>query len=335
MSGLFGLPVRGAAAEARPFAVVDLHVDLPYRHSFKGESFARGLGEFPAAELRRAGVVGVLLPLFVPQWVSAEGPRAADYERSYEQTFARLLETPPYALPGCGVGRAGTEARSVQTWLAFEGAGHLEPDLASVGSWMLRGVRSFGLVHTEHNELATSSGRPQRAGTGLTPRGRELVSVIQELGGLIDVSHASDAATDEILDQAQAVGAVVIASHSNARALAAHPRNLEDRQLRRIAETGGVIGINFHQPFLSASGRASLRDVVRQIQHVSRVAGIDHVALGSDFEGGIRPVPELRDATRYRVLAEALLAAGFGPAEVRKVMAENALRVLCRGGQGG
>src|SRR5690606_16110384 len=164
---------------------------------------------------------------------------------------------------------------------------------------------------------------------GLTPKGREVVEKIQGLGGLVDVSHASDAATDEILDRAASERAIVIATHSNARALAAHPRNLTDAQIRAIGESGGVIGVNFHQPFLSGSGRASLKNVVDQVLHLKRVAGVEHVALGSDFEGGIRPVAELADASRYQTLAQALLEAGLSRQEVRQVMGENALRVLC------
>lgn len=325
---LGGLPWRGARAAERPFAVVDLHVDLPYRHVFRGMPFGEGLGQFRAPELEAAGLVGVLFPLFVP--ASTGGPRAEDYERTYGILFERILETPPYSLPGCGIRQAGPGVvRQVQSWLAFEGAAHLEPTRSDVASWMVRGVRSFGLVHTQHNALATSSSEPVGTRGGLSERGRLLLGILQELGGVVDVSHASDEATKEILQSAERAGSIVIASHSNARARAAHPRNLTDDQIRGIARTGGVVGVNFHQPFLAGSGRASLRQVIEHVRHVIRVADIDHVAVGSDFEGGIRPVPELRSAARYQVLAQALLDAGLSREDVRKVLSENALRVLC------
>lgn len=327
---LAGLPWRGARATERPFAVVDLHVDLPYQHVFKGMPFGAGLGQFRAPELEAAGLVGVLFPLFVPTSSASGGPRAEDYERPYGILFARILETPPYSLPGCGVRQAGPGvARQVQSWLAFEGAAHLEPTRRDVASWMVRGVRSFGLVHTRHNALATSSSEPVGTRGGLSERGRRLLDILHELGGVVDVSHASDEATNEILQSAERARSVVIASHSNARARAAHPRNLTDDQIRGIARTGGVVGINFHQPFLVSNGRAGLRQVVEHVRHVVRVAGIDHVAVGSDFEGGIRPVPELQSAARYQVLAQALLDSGLSRDDVRKVLSENALRVLC------
>ncbi len=318
--------------EPRPFAVVDLHVDLPYRHGYKGKPFASGLGEFVANHLEAAGVVGVVFPLYVPDWASPEGPRPVDLEDSYARVFGQILETPPYALPGCGIRRAGgPEPRGVQTFLAFEGAAPVEPTSEAVDGWMLRGVRSWGLVHSKHNALATSSGESARGDLGLTVRGRKLARTILASGGTIDVSHASDRAVRDVLELSAEFAAPVVATHSNARKLAPHPRNLTDDQLRAIGRSGGVVGINFHQTFLAPRTRkAGLSQVVEQVRHVARVAGSEHVAIGSDYEGGIHPVPELADASRYQRLAEALLDAGMTRAEVRGVMGENALRVLCR-----
>jgi membrane dipeptidase len=163
------------------------------------------------------------------------------------------------------------------------------------------------------------------------------VEIVYRLSGVVDVSHASDQATDDALIIARSMGRPLVATHSNARALAPHPRNLTDAQIRGIAASGGVVGINFHQPFLAeAPGKgANLSDVVRQVKHIRQVGGIDVVAIGSDFEGGISPVPELSDASRFPVLHRALRAAGFSAQEVRKVFSQNALRVLCRGGGSG
>jgi membrane dipeptidase len=145
----------------------------------------------------------------------------------------------------------------------------------------------------------------------------------------VDVSHASDRAVADVLALAQKTGGVVVATHSNARALCDHPRNLSDQQLRGIAATGGVVGLNFHSPFVVRGRPATLADVVRQAKHLVKVAGIEHVAIGADFEGGIRPAKGLEDASRFPELAQALLEAGLPSAAVRKVFSENALRVLC------
>lgn len=317
-------------AEA-PVPVIDLHVDLPYRSGYAGGTFEEGSGQFRATDLVPAGLRGVVLPLYLPKDASPEGRTEAELERSYARVFGQLLRTPPYSLPGCGVRRAGGSARGVETWLAFEGAGQVEPDQPTVRQWLLRGVRVFGLVHSEHNSLATSSGEPSARGLGLTERGRRFVKVVQEAGGIIDVSHASDAATDEVLDLAEQSGVPVVATHSNARALADHPRNLTDEQIRRIGRSGGVVGVNFHGRFLEPkSGRGTTADVVAQVEHIARVGGDASVAIGSDFEGGIRAAAGLEDATRYRALGEALAKRGHARGRVAAFFSDNARRVLCR-----
>jgi membrane dipeptidase len=217
----------------------------------------------------------------------------------------------------------------VRTWLAFEGAAPLAGDPDAVSRWSARGVRIFGLVHTSDNALATSSAGSRVPAHGLTDAGRELVRRVHASGGVVDVSHASDPATDEVIRMALADGVPAVATHSNARALAPHPRNLTDDQIRGIARTGGVVGINFHSRFLVAEGRAEIADVVRHVRHVARVAGTDHVALGSDFEGDIHPPRGLQDVAALPRLARALEADGLPRADVEKIFSRNALRVLC------
>lgn len=325
---------RALEAEERPVPVVDLHVDLPYQHIYKDRDFAGGSGQMTRSKLRAGGVRGLVLPLYLPRDASPEGRTLAELERAYAGVFSAILATAPYSLPGCAVRRAGGTARGVDTYLAFEGAGQFAGRRGELARWVMRGVRSFGLVHADHNELATSSGQSLqsvRGPRGLTDEGREVVREVFALGGLLDVSHASDAATDEVLRMAQTHSGVVIASHSNARVLSPHPRNLTDEQIRGIAAVGGVVGVNFHQPYLSPAGggRAALEDVVRQVAHLRRVGGVEVLALGSDFEGGIRPVPGLEDAGKFQRLAEALRRAGWVRPEIEQLFFRNAERVLC------
>ena len=331
------LPARGADTTPRPFGVIDLHVDLSYEHNYKGHPFADGTGQFPAAELARAGVVGVVLPLYVPRRVSPAGPRLSDFESSYAKVYGALGATEPYRLPGC-IPRNG----GVRTWLAFEGAGAFAGETwvetgggkapASLVGFAARGVRVFGPVHAFANELASSSGDAKPADFGLTPRGRDVLRAAARLGMALDVSHASDAATREILALARETDTPVVATHSNARALADHPRNLADAELRAIAKTGGVVGVNFHGAFVSRRSPVTLADVVLQVKYLVRVMGPEHVALGSDFEGEIKPPPELADVRGYQRLAAELVRAGLPSSTVEAVFATNALRVLCRAG---
>lgn len=313
--------------------VVDLHVDLAYRSLYKGRPFSLGSGQFSAESLLRGGVRGVVLPLFVPL-DAPSGRSRAQFERSYAHVFRSILSARPYSLPGCAVRRAGSEPREISTWFAFEGAASVGADEAELRKWSLRGVRSFGLVHTEDNTLAGSSGRGpslRMTAGGLSEEGKRFVELVVELGGRVDVSHASDQSTDDALLISERLGSPIIATHSNARALAPHPRNLTDAQIRRIAGTGGVIGVNFHQPFLRShpNERVRLGSVVEQIRYIAGLGGIDAVAIGSDFEGGITSVPELSDAGAYPRLADALRGDGMSEGDIEKVFSKNALRVLC------
>jgi membrane dipeptidase len=324
LAALVPLPLAGAAATEASPPVVDLHVDLSYRVNYRGGSFARGSGQYPASALRRAGVAGVVLPLFVPKNVSPEGPRRQDLEASLASVLALIPKTPPYAPPGCSAPDG-----SVRTWFSLEGAAPLaaEPDAAR--TWAARGVRLFGLVHTADNVLATSSGGANPPTTGLTSVGRTLLHDIDRAGGIVDVSHASDATVADVLAEAQKDGAPVVASHSNARALTPHPRNLTDEQLRGIALSGGVVGVNLYSRFLVTGRRARIEDVVRHVQHLVRVAGVEHVAIGSDYEGDIEPPLGMETVRGFPRLFAALRAAGSSFEEVAKVFGSNAVRLLC------
>lgn len=310
------------------YDVVDLHVDLSYQAQWKGRDLARGTGQYAAAWLREAGVRGVVLPLFVPQRAGPGGPEARHLEDAYQALQAKLPGIAPYTTVPCS-GDAGR----VDTFPAFEGAGPLAEDLDAVFRWARRGVRFYGLVHTADNALASSAGtgpRPVPGGAGLSVLGQELVRRVHATSGIVDVSHASDATFADVLVQATADDRPIVATHSNARALAPHARNLSDAQLRAIAARGGIVGINFHSPYLlGGGGTAHISDVVRHIRHVVRTAGIDVAAIGSDFEGGIRPPAGLEDVRGFPKLAEALLDDGFTPREVRRILSGNARRLLC------
>lgn len=324
--GVFAL-LRPPSLEAGPLRVpiIDLHVDLSYQYNYQGKPFESATGEFRARDLERAGVRGVVLPLYIPHDVSPAGPRLQDLEHSYARVFGALLKTPPYALPGCG--RA---AGKVSTWFSFEGAGPLAERPAELPVWVARGVRLFGLVHSYDNPLSGSSGEPGSRHKGLTTTGRELARRIVALGGVLDVSHASDRATDEMIEIGRQAGVPVVASHSNARALAPHARNLTDAQIRGLAATGGVVGLNLHQRFLARRGLAAeLSDVVGQVRHIERLVGLEHLALGTDYEGGIRPVPGLGNIGELQTLADALRVEGLAEREIEQIFYKNALRVLC------
>src|SRR5918911_1828894 len=216
--------------------------------------------------------------------------------------------------------------------LHLEGAEPIEPDLSNLDGWYERGLRSIGLVWSRPNAFAT--GAPFRypgsadAGPGLTRAGRALVDACARLGILLDVSHLNTRGLRGVLRRARGP---VVATHSNAHAVCPASRNLTDAELRAIAATGGVVGITFSVAMLRPDGRFDTRtpiaDVVRHVDHVAAVAGIDHVALGSDFDGAVIP-DEIGDVTGLPRVLEALRAAGCDDEALRKIAHGNWLRVL-------
>ena len=341
MAGVFGLllapvalalvvPNELSQAPQQP-GLIDLHVDLPYQVNFQHQDVGRGVGQYDHRWLREAGVEGVILPLYVPRNASPRGPLLRHLEQSHRRMVELLPDVGGYRLGLCG---GSTGATGVQ--FSFEGAEPLGRHLDALSDWTSRGVRLFGLVHAYDTSLASSSGQGTGVrGYGLSERGRELVRRVHRLGGIVDISHASDEAVADVLAQAEAASRPVVATHSNARRLANHPRNLTDAQLRAVAATGGLVGINFHSRYLlGGAGQAHISDVVRHVQHAAAVMGIRHVAIGSDFEGGITPPQGLEDIRGLPQLARALWEAGRSEADVRAVFGGNAKRLLCSNSSG-
>jgi membrane dipeptidase len=214
----------------------------------------------------------------------------------------------------------------------LEGAEPIAPDLSDLEAWYGRGLRSIGVVWSRPN--AFGEGVPFRfpsspdTGARLTDAGRDLVRACNRLGIMVDVSHLNEAG---FWDVAEVTEAPIVATHSNAHALCASSRNLTDRQLDAIGETGGVVGINFCVAFLREDGESDtgtpLTEIVRHVDYVAARIGIEHVALGSDFDGAQVP-DELGDIRGLPRLVEALRAAGHDDESLALITHRNWLRVL-------
>ena len=329
LGGLLALTASGGASErSEPdpntiIPYVDLHVDLAYQHNYKDAPCLRGTGQFSESLVRQGGLAAVVLPLFVPFSVSKQGPRLSDYERSWQNMERCLDAQTTYVHPGVEPG-----INQVRTFYSFEGMGPFGTDLPDLERWFRRGVRLFGLVHNQHNALAASALAIHEEDIGLTALGQQVVTRVYQLGGLVDISHASDRTATDVLQIAMKLERPVVASHSNVRHIVNHPRNLSDDLIDGIAKTGGIIGINFHSAFLVHGRRATVADVVKHILYIANRVGVGHVAIGSDFEGDIRPPRGLETLGEVQHLVPALRAAGLTNAEVRGVLGDNALRVL-------
>lgn len=206
--------------------------------------------------------------------------------------------------------------------LGLEGAEQLEGDLANLERARQAGCGFIGLTWNHANEAA--SGCLAARDEGLTPWGKELVIRMEEMGILVDLAHASPKTFWDTLEIARKP---LIVSHTCCDALYNHPRNLNDTQLKALAAQGGVAGITFVGPFLAADG-GCMQDVVAHILHGITVAGLEHIGIGSDFDG-TDPIPGLAAGTCCLPdLARALLESGLSPQEIRCIMGGNFARIL-------
>lgn len=208
--------------------------------------------------------------------------------------------------------------------LSVEGGEILGEDLFMLDIIFKLGVRALGLTWNQRNALATGIGEVD-ARHKLTHLGQEVVQRMNELGMMVDVSHLNETGFWHVLDISKAP---IAATHSCARALCAHPRNLTDQQLRALGRHKGVVGVNFYPRFLKETGIATRNDVVRHICHIAEVAGVETVGLGSDFDG-IEETPEgLGHVGDYNYLRNDLIKAGFSSQEVEQIMGRNFMRLL-------
>ena len=209
--------------------------------------------------------------------------------------------------------------------LSIEGGEPVEQDLALCRMLYKLGVRAIGLVWNERNFIADGVGE-LRTGSGLTNFGVSLIREMNRLGMLVDVSHLNERG---FWDVAEISTKPFVATHSNARAVCDHPRNLWNDQIRALARGGGCMGMNFAVGFVdNDADKATLDRVIDHVDHICGLVGPDHVGLGTDFDGIGRAPTGLEDATRLPALTEGLLRRGYSEENVRKFLGLNYLRVF-------
>ena len=232
--------------------------------------------------------------------------------------------------------REAMAAGRIAMLLHIEGAEAIDPDFHALEELHGRGLRSLGIVWSRANIFG--EGAPMRCpsspdtGAGLTEAGVELVRACNRQGILVDVSHLTEKG---FWDVARVTTRPLVATHSNAHVVCPSARNLTDRQLDAIAESGGVVGLNFHVAFLRPDGSFNsdtpLETMVRHVDHLVEKLGPDGVAIGSDFDGCMVP-RGIGDASGLPKLFDALRAAGYDEPLLRRIGSENWLSLLERSG---
>ncbi|ERM90762.1 dipeptidase [Caldanaerobacter subterraneus] len=220
-------------------------------------------------------------------------------------------------LRGEDIDRIKSEGK-IGALLSVEGGEALEGEIALLRIFYKLGVRAITLTWSLRNDLGDGvDGVPD---AGLTSFGKQVVKEMNRLGMIVDVSHLNEKGFWDVIEISEKP---VIASHSNAKALCSHRRNLTDEQIKAIAQKGGVIGINFAPQFLRDDKRATIEDVLNHIDYMVDLVGEDYVGFGSDFDG-ISSTPEgLEDISKFPKIVEGLIKRGYTQEQIDKITHKN------------
>ncbi len=358
--------------------MIDTHNDVTQRLVVEGIDLATRLpdGQTDLPRMRQGGLDAEFLSVWVP-------PELYPKERAYRQALAQFDAIDRMVAANAGsvmLARNSADVRKASAdgktafLIGVEG-GHALGDatdaelLRRLRQFYDRGARYMTLTWSNSNRLGGSSGDKGKS-RGLAAFGKQVVATMNELGMIVDISHVSDST---FFDAIHASRRPVLASHSSARALSDHPRNMTDDMLRAVRDNGGAVCVNFGPQFLDAAwnkqqnavqaaaapqfktivGKAGTNPkaaqaammklfqqlagslprvpatlVIDHIEYIARVAGIEHVCLGSDYDG-IAIAPEgLDDVSKLPFVTEELLRRGFSENDVKRVLGENVLRVL-------
>lgn len=329
--------------------VVDGHNDALLRAWRSGESLRERSedGHLDLPRMREGGIAAGFFAIFVPEDDYAGDPRAAVVptddgwevpfadEVTFERASSVAHELAAIAERDLTLVRTVAELERCLDGgepgaiLHLEGAEPIEPGLGNLDDWIERGVRSIGIVWSRPNAFACGvpfhyPGTPN-AGPGLTDAGRELVRACNERGVLLDLAHLNERG---FFDVAELSEAPLVVSHAAAHALAPMPRSVTDAELDAIADSGGLIGVVFDTVMTRSDGElvfdTALDVIAGHIDYVAERIGLDHVALGSDFDGCYPPAA-LDDASKMQALLDVL---GWSDDELAQLAHGNWLRVL-------
>lgn len=373
---------KRALALQKKAIVIDGHNDIPT--IMVDEDYDMGVssvGKYHTdiARLKQSGMTGEFFSIYVdrqyatPDWVSKNYVREGGSSRralDLIDASYRMVEKYPkdlmLATSTADITRAKREGK-VGVLMGIEGGHAIENSLASLREFYRLGVRYMTLTHNNTNEWADAC-CDEAKHNGLSDFGKEVVGEMNRLGMFVDISHVSDKTMSDVLDVSKAP---VIASHSSARVFSNHKRNIPDELLKRIAQNGGVVMVNFYPVFLDEKVRTAdierdaklkaQRDALRaqfkddqkrldeelkklndanpipnttlsmlvdHIDHIAKVAGVDHVGIGSDFDG-VPNLPEgIKDVADLPNITYELLRRGYSERDVLKILGGNFMRAF-------
>ena len=352
--------------------VFDSHVDTPsqlIRLRNLGIDNKYGHVDFP--KLRRGGVGGSFFALYTPAEMAPDAATRYALEM-ISAVYDAVDENPDYAAIAFSPEEAAENAREglVSVFIGMENGSPIQQSLSLLRTFYRLGVNYVTLTHNGDNAIADSAAEGTRW-HGLSPFGKQVVAEMNELGMMVDLSHASD---ETFWDCIRLSSAPVIATHSCCRALCNHRRNLTDEMLKALGEKDGYVGINFYPAFLSEKflsdpadaalfdegekveaafiadpgnldrvkaweamqdkletiWRPGVREIVDHIDHAVSLIGIDHVGIGSDFDGILVPPAGLENVSLIGRVFDEMRRRGYDEESVEKVAGKNLLAVMKR-----
>ena len=349
---------------------VDTHADTP--SEFRDHPFDLGVwnssGHFDYPRMKAGNLDAEFFAAYVPARYANRG--AAAYCMSIMETVHEMVDSYPsfvrFAASTSDI-RSTVRSGKRAILIGIEGGHAIEDSLELLRAFYRFGARYMTLTHTNSNNWADSSGDDGKH-NGLTPFGRQVVTEMNRLGMLVDISHVADSTFWHVMETTKAP---VMASHSSARALAGHKRNMTDDMLRAMAKNHGVVMVNFYPVFLSdevaqaskerdtrlapqiaelkakdseegevyRKGLKELMDanplpkisytlIVDHIDHIVKVAGIDSVGIGSDFDGIPGTPSGMEDVSKLPAIRKELQRRGYSPGDIDKILGENFMRVF-------
>lgn len=336
-----------------------------YQPGYTALSLKHPGGEFDAERARKGGLYGAFMSIYIPAKYQKEPGRSRQVADSLITVVEQVVNAHPEAFALAAHAddvTASFKKHLIALPMGMENGSPIEK-IEDVAYFHRRGIRYVTLTHSRHNQICDSSYDTSQVNfnNGLSPFGRDVVREMNRVGIMVDVSHLSDKSISDVLKVARKP---LLASHSGCRHFTpGFIRNLPDSLIVAIAKTGGVIQVPFSHYFLTAQSRTdfqtaeqkmkdkgltdekapearafmrkellqqatSVRTVADQIDYIRKLVGIDHVGIGSDFDGvGLALPPDLADVSMYPNLLAELLRRGYTEADLRKICSENLLRV--------
>lgn len=310
---------------------IDTHLDTMWQSRESGRKFDK-----PSAEghidLHRARDAGLFIGFFTgyptsSAYVTEKMMREwIQYYKHSESPIFQVTNMREYEVHKNHFQNTSKEARNIGALLHFEGAAGIDTELNKLYIYYELGLRSMSLTWNEINQFATGVGDGSHLERGLTREGKDLLDAMESLGIMIDVSHLNDPSFWDVSDHSNKP---IFASHSNVRSMCGHKRNLTEEMVQVIADSGGTVGVNFCKGFLhDESDQATLQTVVAMIDKIVDLVGIDHVHIGSDFDGCSLP-DDMKDITSVSKLFDKLSSElELDQSELEKIKFGNMERIM-------